>query len=119
FDLATAARVNEFLGCLGDDGVAVVVEPVDQWPDRGIFLIFDDGGVVERANQRSPALELPQKALVIDIEAERLGSRVEIGSIDKERDLIGGRRHSKILQVCSWHRLGAGQSSCIFNDVPE
>ena len=29
-DLAAAARVDEFLGRLGDDGVAVVVQPVDQ-----------------------------------------------------------------------------------------
>src|SRR3954466_12078289 len=39
---ATAAGVDEFLGRLGNDGVAVVIEPVDQRPDRGIFLILDD-----------------------------------------------------------------------------
>jgi len=46
FDLAAAAGVDEFLGRLGDDGVAVIIEPVDQRTDRRIFLIFDDRGVI-------------------------------------------------------------------------
>ena len=33
-DLAPAGLVDEFLGRLGDDGIAVVVEPIDQWADR-------------------------------------------------------------------------------------
>ena len=90
-DLAAAAGVDEFLGRLGDDGVAVVVEPVDQRTDRRIFLILDDRGVVERAQQRAAALEFLEQALVVDVEAERLGGRVEIGAIDEERDLVGGR----------------------------
>ncbi len=87
--LAAARGVDEFLGRLGDDGVAVVVEPVDQGTDRGIFLIFDDRRVVERAKQRPAALEFLQEALVIDVEAERLGGCIEIGAIDEERDLVG------------------------------
>ncbi len=50
-DLAAAGLVDEFLGRLGHDGVAVVVEPVDQGPDRRIFLILDHRGVIERAQQ--------------------------------------------------------------------
>jgi hypothetical protein len=34
-------------------------------------------------------LEFLEKALVIDIEAERLGGCIEVGAIDKERDLAG------------------------------
>jgi hypothetical protein len=35
---AAAARVGEFPGGFGDDGVAVVIEPVDQRPDRRVLL---------------------------------------------------------------------------------
>jgi hypothetical protein len=31
--------IDEFLGRLGHDAVAIVVEPVDQRPDRRIFLV--------------------------------------------------------------------------------
>src|SRR6478736_6433356 len=87
--LAAAAGVDEFLGCLGDDSVAVVVEPVDQRTDRRIFLILDNRRVVESAEQRTAALEFLEKALVVNVEAERFGSCVKIGAIDKERDLVG------------------------------
>src|SRR6202023_4288882 len=40
-DLAAPAGVDEFLGRLGDDGVAVVIEPVDQGTKRGELLILD------------------------------------------------------------------------------
>ncbi len=33
-DLAAAGGVGELLGRLGDHGVAVIVEPIDQRPDR-------------------------------------------------------------------------------------
>src|SRR5260370_35996177 len=33
------------------------------------------------------------QALVIDVETKRLGRRVEIGSIDEQRNLVGGRWH--------------------------
>jgi hypothetical protein len=49
FDLAAAGLVDEFLGCLGDDRVAVVVEPIDQRPDRGVFLVLDHGCVIKGA----------------------------------------------------------------------
>ncbi len=47
-NLAAAGLVDEFLGGLGNDRIAVVVKPIDQRPDRGIFLILDHGGVIER-----------------------------------------------------------------------
>jgi hypothetical protein len=49
FTLRRPEAVDEFLGRLGDHGVAVVVEPIDQGADRRIFLILNDRGVVERA----------------------------------------------------------------------
>ncbi len=52
-DLAPAAGVDELLGRLGDNGIAIVVEPVDQGTNRRKLLIFDDSGVVEGAQQRA------------------------------------------------------------------
>jgi hypothetical protein len=92
---AAAAGVDEFLDRLGDDGVAVIVEPVDQRADRRIFLILNNRGVVERADERSAALEFLQQAFVVDVETERLGGCIEVGAIDEERDLVGIRVTSK------------------------
>src|SRR6266568_4813923 len=44
FDLAAAGLVDELFGRFSYDRVTVVVEPVDQWPNRGKFLILDNGG---------------------------------------------------------------------------
>ena len=74
--LAPAAGVDEFLGGLGDHRVPVVVEPVDQRPNRRVLLIFDDRRVIERAQQGAAALEFLEEALVVDIESERLGRGV-------------------------------------------
>src|SRR5258705_12107577 len=92
--LGAAAGVDEFLGRLGDDGVAVVIEPVDQRTDRRVFLIFNDRGVIERAQQRPAALGFLEEALVIDVEAERLGGCIQVGAIDKERNFVGRGGHS-------------------------
>ena len=57
-DLAAAGLVHEFLGGLGDDRIAVVIQPIDQRSYRGIFLILDHGRVVERPHQIAARLEL-------------------------------------------------------------
>jgi hypothetical protein len=117
--LAAAAGVDEFLGRLGHDGVAVVIEPIDQGTDRRIFLIFDDRGVIKRAQTRSAALEFLEQALVIDVETERLGRRIEIGAIDEQRNLVGGRWHSgadllqKIPQAGPANWIGKGKKVAI------
>ena len=82
-DLAPAGLVDEFLGRLGDDGIAVVVEPIDQRPDRRIFLILDHGGVIERAQQIAARLEFAQQPLVVDVEAERFGGGVKVGAVNE------------------------------------
>ena len=83
-DLAAAGLVDEFLGRLGDDRIAVVVEPVDQRADRGIFLILDHRGVIERAQQIAARLEFAQQLLVVDVEAERFGGGVKIGAVNEQ-----------------------------------
>jgi hypothetical protein len=92
-DLAATAGVRELLHRLGDYGVAIVTEPICQRPERGIFLIFNDCRVVERAQQRTAAFKFFEEALVVDVEAERPRSCVQVGAIDKKRDVIGSERH--------------------------
>ena len=69
-DLAAAKRVNKFLGGLGDDRIAIVIEPVDQRADRGILLILNQGRVIKGAQQATLGLKLFQEALVVNVEAE-------------------------------------------------
>src|SRR5680860_434660 len=76
FDLLTSRGVDELLGRLRHHGVAVVIEPIDQWPDRGIFLILGERGVVERAHELTFRAKHRQEAFVIDIEGKRLGGRI-------------------------------------------
>ncbi|MDT4877196.1 hypothetical protein FQZ97_1126970 [compost metagenome] len=92
-DLAAAERVGEFLGCLGDNLVAVVIEPVDQRADRGVFLIFDKRGVVVGAQKIAALLEGLEEFSVVDIEAECPGCRVEICAVDEEGDFLAGVEH--------------------------
>ena len=72
-------------------GIAIVVEPIDQRADGGVFLILDARGVIECAQQHAATLKFLQQAPVIDIEAERLGGRMQIGAIDEQRDVEGIR----------------------------
>jgi hypothetical protein len=48
FYLPAAGLVDELFGRFSYDRATIVVEPVDQWPNRGKFLILDDSGVIER-----------------------------------------------------------------------
>ena len=59
-DLTAAHRVDEFLCGLGDDREAIVIEPVDQRADGGIFLILDQSRVIKSPQQRAFALKLFQ-----------------------------------------------------------
>jgi hypothetical protein len=54
--LAAAGGVDVFLGRLGYDGVAVVIQPIDQGADRREVLIFNDCGVIESAQQGAATL---------------------------------------------------------------
>ena len=72
-----------FLRYLRHNRIAIIVEPIEQRPYRRVLLIFNDSGVVERANRRPPAPKLLEKAIVIDAEAKRLGGRREISTVNK------------------------------------
>ena len=85
--LAMAAGVGEVLDRFRDHVIAVVVEPIDQGPDRRIFLILDDRGVVERAKYCAATVEFLEQSLVIHIKTKRLAGRMKISAIDKECDL--------------------------------
>src|SRR5258705_3987604 len=66
---------------------AVVVEPIDQRPQRGELLILDDHGVKECAHQRTATLKLRQQALVVDVEAERPCGGMSVDAVDEQREL--------------------------------
>jgi hypothetical protein len=88
--LAPAGLIDELLGRLGDDRVAVVVEPVDQRANRRVLLILDHRRVVEGPDQISARLEFAQQPLVVDIEAERFGGGVKVRAVNEEGNLLGG-----------------------------
>jgi hypothetical protein len=89
-------RPVEFLGRLGHDLVAVIVEPVDQRPDRGIFLIFHERRIVIGAQQIAALLEAGEKLAIVDVEAERPRGGVKIGAVYEEGDLLTRVEHGKI-----------------------
>src|SRR5581483_6454465 len=89
-DLPAAGGVDEFLRRLGDDGVTVVVEPVDQRTYGRIFLILCQRGVVISAEQVAFALKFSKKAFVIYVEGQRLCCRVQVCTINEEGDLLSG-----------------------------
>ena len=87
-DLATTGRIREFLHGFRDHRKTVVVEPIDQWPDRGVFLILDESGIVEGTDQFSFGLILFQQPSVIDIKSERPRRGVKVGAIDEKSNPI-------------------------------
>jgi SAM-dependent methyltransferase len=62
-DLPAALAVGVFLGGLGHHREAVVVQPVDQRPDRRVFLALEQRGVVEGAQQLAAAHEFLRSSL--------------------------------------------------------
>ena len=85
-DFTPSGGVDEFLRRLRHHRITVVVEPVDQADDRGIFLIVDQGRVIEGSNQASLALEFLEKTLVVDIESESFRAGIEICPVNKQGD---------------------------------
>src|SRR5262249_54003310 len=85
-DLAAAGGVGELLGRLGDHGVAVVVEPVDERPDRRGLLVLDQGGIGEGANQMALFGKELQKPLVVDVETGGGPGGIQVGAVNEQRD---------------------------------
>jgi hypothetical protein len=79
------ASVNS-LAALVITAVAVIVEPVDQRSDRRVFFTFDECREVKSSNQVAAALEFLQQTSVVHVEAELLRRRIEVSSVDEERD---------------------------------
>ena len=116
-NLAAAGLVDEFLGGLGDDRIAVVVEPIDQRANRGIFLILDHGGVIERPYQVTARLEFQQQPLVVDVEAQGFGGGVEICAVDEKRDFFDFCGHDSSLQMTITAVTGGAPASMPRNGV--
>ncbi len=69
--LAASAGVDELPRCLGDDGVPIVTQPIEQGANRGEFLVLIGRGVLGRAQKRSVILKLDQQSFVVNVEPER------------------------------------------------
>ncbi len=85
-DAAPAHRVGELLGRLGDHRVAVVIEPIDQRPDRRVFLVLEQRSVVERPDQPSLRAEKVEQPLVIYVELQAASGRIEVGAVNEYRN---------------------------------
>jgi hypothetical protein len=94
--ILAAAGIRELLGRLGHDLVAVVVEPVDQRTDRGIFLILHQRGVVVGPEQVAAFLEAREQLAVVDVEAERARGCIKIRAVDEESNLFTRIEHAEI-----------------------
>jgi hypothetical protein len=69
-DLAAAGCVGEFLGRLGHDLVAIIVQPVDQRANGRVFLILDKGRIIIGAQEIAALLEAGEQLAIIDVETE-------------------------------------------------
>ena len=76
FYLPAALTVGVFLGWLCHHVEAVIVQPVNQGADRRILVILQQRSVVEGAKQFAPAHEFLPQQLIVDVEPQRLCSRV-------------------------------------------
>ena len=85
-DAAPAHRVGEFLGRLGDHRVAVVIEPIDQRPDRRVFLVLEQRRIVECPDQPPLGAEQIQQPLVIYVELQAASGRIEVGAVNEYRN---------------------------------
>ena len=80
--------LGEFLGRLCNHGEAVVVQPVGQGAQRRVLLLLDDGGVVESADELALLAEQHQQLLEVNIKAQRLGRRVQVGTVNEKSDAL-------------------------------
>src|SRR5665213_2943417 len=87
-DPAPPQRIGELLGRLGDHGVAVVIEPIDQRPDRRIFLILHQRSIIKGADQASLRPKKIKQTLIIDIEIETSRRGIKVGAINKNGDTL-------------------------------
>src|SRR5690606_16522788 len=93
FDLAAAHGIRELLGGLGDDLVPVIVEPIDQRTDRRVFLVLYQCRVIIGPQEIAAFLKGLEQLSIIDVEAEALGSRVEICSVYEKGNLLSWVKH--------------------------
>jgi len=85
-DPAPPGGVGELLRRLGDHGIPIVAEPVDQRPQRRVFLGFQQGGVVVGAHQIGPLAEMAEQILVVHVEPQAAGRGVEVRAVDEDGD---------------------------------
>ena len=94
FDLAPAGLIDEFPGRLGDDGVAVVVEPMDQRPD-GRILPDPRSPPCDRTRATDSRATGIRAAGACNRYRSRAISRshLKIGAVNEQSDFFGLCRH--------------------------
>ncbi len=99
--------VRVFPRRLGHQAVAVVVQPIDQRPDRRIVLNLRRGRYSSRRDQHPALAELLKELAVVDVETQPLGRRVEVGPVDEERQAVRGvEGHRLEIPIMSPRRSG-------------
>jgi hypothetical protein len=74
------------------------VQPVDQRADRRVVVGVQQRRVVEGADQLAAAHELLPQQLVVDVEPQRLGRRIEVRSVDEQRQPFVSVEHNQSLR---------------------
>src|SRR5487761_507616 len=85
-DPAPPHRVGEFLGRFGYHCIAVIVEPVHQWPDWRILLVLDQCGIIECSDQASLGAEQIKQSSIVDVECKAASGGIEVGTINEYRN---------------------------------
>ena len=88
-DLTTPTGIGEFLHRLRNHRVTVVIQPIDQRSNRRILLIFNQSGVVKRANQSPLRAVIVQNTLVVKIRAKRTRRSIKVRTVNEQRNLVG------------------------------
>src|SRR5690606_15872475 len=88
----------------------VIVEPVDQGPDRAVFLVLDQGGVVEGPDHLPAPHELGAEKPVVDAEAQSLGGCVQVRSIYEKRQSLVAVKHRAPVVICCIYVLRRGMT---------
>jgi hypothetical protein len=121
-DLPAPLAVGVFLRGLRHERKAVVVQPVDERPDRRILLVFEECRIVEGPQELAPAHELLPQQLVVDVEAKRLRRGIKVRAIDEQRKPFVAIEHIRPFQSeappvsvreCECGGLSGSISACI------
>ncbi len=100
--------VHELPGRLLHHVEAIVGQPVDQWPDRAVIVVFDERGIVAGADEPAARLELLEKLAEIDLKADSARGGVKVGPVNEQGEtliLVEGHWQCPFLPIGGANRL--------------